>query len=217
MLSSLALRQRLTTLTSRKSGFVLPSVKSTSSACRFTVPRIESSVAGEDARSKPLGLISMFCKRLIGIFSSVRLASEDATASPAKVSWKSKGKLCEFHGRSNRQHDVDTSKSLSVPVRPRNSGKSSFQILLSFLGSPAMFLCTFSVHAFRPRLPKSHPNRGTSFLGMLGSKVDAQPPRTRGKSFSGFGQQDCEALTTTFFSDSCIDLRCHRLDFLLSP
>ena len=48
--------------------------------------------ASEDARSKPLKLISMCCRRLIGIFLSGRLASEDATASPAKVSGKSKGK-----------------------------------------------------------------------------------------------------------------------------
>ena len=115
---TLALRRhkrRLATPPSRNGGLVLPSVRSTSSARRFTVPRTESSVASEDTRSKPLRLISMCCRRLLGIFLSERLASEGATASPAKVS---EGKVVRpviSSCRSNRQHNVDTSKSFSAP------------------------------------------------------------------------------------------------------
>ena len=52
-------KRRLATSPSRNNGLVLSSVRSTSSARRFTVPRIESSVASEDAKSNQLGLISM--------------------------------------------------------------------------------------------------------------------------------------------------------------
>ena len=60
------------------------------------------------------------------------------------------------------------------------------------------FLPAFG-HVFRPRLPTCHSNRGTFFSSILGSWVGAQRPRTRGKSFSGFGSDDCESLTTVFF------------------
>ena len=57
-----------------------------------SVRRTRSFLASEDAKSKPLRLISMYCKWLLDIFVSERLAFEDAMASPAKISGKSKGK-----------------------------------------------------------------------------------------------------------------------------
>ena len=90
-------------------------------------------------------------------------------------------------------------------------------VLSDFIFSPGLSYDS-SEHIFQPRLPATpptcHSNRGISFLGMLGSWVGAERPRTRGKSFSGIGPDDCEALTTAFFWDSCINLCCHQLDFL---
>ena len=80
-------------------------------------------------------------------------------------------------------------------VNPRNSGKSPFQIFVSYL----VFRPRLSGHALRPRLPTCQSNRGTSFSGKLGFRVGAQRLRTRGKPFSGFGPDDCETLTTAFF------------------
>ena len=92
--------------------------------------------------------------------------------------------------------------------------------MLSFLCFYCDFPTTSSGHASWPRLSAMssghafrtcHSNRGTSFSGILGSWVGAQRPRTRGKSFSGFGPDDCEALTTALIWDSCINLCCHQL------
>ena len=108
-----------------------------------------------------------------------------------------------------------------MTVRPRNSGKSSFQtshgILLSTSFDHAFQLRFRPRHAsgrtFRPRLCTSHWSRRSSCSGMLGSWVGAQRRRTRGKSFSGFSPDDCEALTTAFFWDSSMNLCCICLTF----
>ena len=78
-------------------------------------------------------------------------------------------------------------------MKPRNSGKSSFQIFRSFLCFPAILPITSSDHAFRPRLPTTLPGHAftaTPFSHVFrprlptcqsnrGTSAGAQRPRTR--------------------------------------